>query len=61
MTILRELRADSGLTALPVLMLTARGQEKDRALAVELGATRFMTKPFSNIELRDVVNTIAGR
>ena len=59
--ILRELRADSGLTALPVLMLTARGQEKDRALAVELGATRFMTKPFSNIELRDVVNTIAGR
>ncbi len=59
--ILRELRADSGLTTLPVLMLTARGQEKDRALAVELGATRFMTKPFSNIELRDVVNTIAGR
>ena len=59
--ILRELRADQGLAKLPVLMLTARGQEKDRALAKELGATRFMTKPFSNIELRDAVNLIAGR
>ncbi len=49
--ILRELRADPDLAALPVLMLTARGQKKDRALADELGATRFMTKPFSNAEL----------
>lgn len=59
--ILRELRADAALTDLPVLMLTARGQEKDRAMAAELGATLFMTKPFSNIELRDAVNDIAGR
>ncbi len=58
--ILRELRADAALAALPVLMLTARGQEKDRALAEELGATRFMTKPFSNADLRKAVNHIAG-
>ncbi len=59
--ILRALRADNQFGTLPVLMLTARGQEKDRALAKELGATRFMTKPFSNIELRDAVNAIAER
>ncbi len=58
--ILRDLRADASLAGLPVLMLTARGQEKDRALAEELGVTRFMTKPFANDELRAAVNRIAG-
>ncbi len=57
--VLRDLRADPALADLPVLMLTARGQEKDRALARELGVTRFMTKPFSNTELRDALNAIA--
>lgn len=58
--ILEELRAAPGLQALPVLMLTARGQEKDRVLAERLGATRFMTKPFSNTELLQAVREIAG-
>ncbi len=57
--VLKDLRADSDLTGLPVLMLTARGQEKDRALAEKLGATRFMTKPFSNADLLEVVREIA--
>ena len=35
----------------PVLMLTARGQAKDRELAERLGVTQFMTKPFSNAEV----------
>jgi DNA-binding response OmpR family regulator len=34
-----------------VMMLTARGQTKDRNLAERLGATRFMTKPFSNADM----------
>ncbi|SEM51907.1 Response regulator receiver domain-containing protein [Loktanella fryxellensis] len=46
--ILRDLRADAATADLPVLMLTARGQAKDRALAADLGADAFMTKPFSN-------------
>ena len=46
--ILRDLRADTALGATPVMMLTARGQDKDRALAASLGATKFMAKPFSN-------------
>ena len=57
--VLRELRADRQLAGLPVLMLTARGQEKDRVEAQKLGATKFMTKPFANAELLDAVREIA--
>ncbi len=58
--ILQDLRADPAFAALPVLMLTARGQKKDRDLADRLGATRFMTKPFSNAEMLKALREIAG-
>ncbi len=58
--ILRDLRADPDFAALPVLILTARGQKKDRDLAASLGATRFMTKPFSNAEMLAALNEITG-
>lgn len=58
--ILEDLRADPRFAALPVLMLTARGQKKDRDLADRLGATRFMTKPFSNAEMLKALREIAG-
>ena len=56
--ILRDLRADPVGQAIPVMMLTARGQEKDRDLALRLGANHFMTKPFSNAEVRDHVRNL---
>lgn len=59
--ILQELRGDPATAALPVLMLTARGQARDRALANELGATRFMTKPFANAEVLSALRELAGR
>lgn len=46
--VLAGLRADPATAGLPVLMLTARGQARDRAAALAAGATRFMTKPFAN-------------
>ena len=49
--VLQDLRSGEGTAALPVLMLTARGQTKDREMAERLGASRFMTKPFSNKEV----------
>ena len=58
--ILRDLRADPDLGALPVMMLTAKGQARDRELAEQLGATRFMTKPFSNAEVIETVRTLVG-
>ena len=56
--VLRDLRAHQPSQAIPVMMLTARGQEKDRALAMRLGANHFMTKPFSNAEVRDQVRAL---
>lgn len=58
--ILQELRADAGTAALPVLMLTARGQKKDREMAERYGASRYMTKPFSNAEVLEVLRELAG-
>lgn len=57
--ILRDLRSDSATADVPVMMLTARGQAKDRDMAIRLGATRFMTKPFSNADFLESVRALA--
>ena len=49
--ILTELRSEDQFATLPILMLTARGQMRDRAQAEAAGVSRFMTKPFSNTEV----------
>ncbi len=61
MDILRELRAIDGLHELPVLMLTARGQSRDRDMAEKAGVSRFMTKPFSNVEVLSAVRDLLAR
>ena len=58
--ILRGLREDEETAELPVLMLTARGQTKDREMAEKIGANRFMTKPFSNAEVLEAVHALVG-
>lgn len=59
--ILQELRGEATTADLPVLMLTARGQKKDRELADRLGVTRFMTKPFANADVLEAVRDLAGK
>ena len=56
--ILTDLRGRPETERLPVLMLTARGQSKDRELAERLGASRFMTKPFSNAEVLEALREL---
>ena len=58
--ILAALRADAATAALPVLMLTAKGQGRDRAEAERIGASRFMSKPFSNSDILAAVRELAG-
>ncbi|SDD10844.1 response regulator transcription factor [Ruegeria marina] len=58
MDILRELRDREDTQTLPVLMLTARGQSRDRDMAEKAGVSRFMTKPFSNIEVLTAVRDL---
>ena len=54
----RRLRADSDV---PILMLTARGEEMDRVLGLELGADDYLTKPFSMRELTARVRALLRR
>lgn len=56
--ILKELKNDPDLMATPVLVLTAKGQNQDRATAQQLGADAFITKPFSNREVLECVQRL---
>lgn len=55
MQILEELRNKPEFVNLPVLMLTAKGQKKDRVAAEQAGVSLFMTKPFSN---KDIIRSV---
>jgi len=57
--ILKELRQGAARADLPVLMLTARGQTKDRELAHSYGVSCYMTKPFSNAQMLQTVRDLA--
>ena len=56
--VLRQIRQTSST---PVLMLTARGQETDRVVGLELGADDYLTKPFSMRELIARVRALLRR
>jgi DNA-binding response OmpR family regulator len=57
--VLQRLRADGN--ALPVIMLTARGQEIDKVLGLKLGADDYVTKPFGFMELLARVEALLRR
>jgi len=61
MEVCREIRADAELRRLPILMLTARGEELDRVVGFELGADDYVTKPFSPRELTLRVQAVLRR
>ncbi len=54
--LLRELRRNKAYQALPVIVLTASGDDGDRVEARAAGATAFLTKPVSTTELLQTVN-----
>jgi two-component system response regulator RegX3 len=54
----RALRADSGV---PIIMLTARGEETDRVVGLELGADDYIVKPFSAREVAARIRAVLRR
>ena len=56
-----ELRRDQRTRGLPVIMLTARGDESDRIVGLELGADDYVVKPFSPKELVARVRAVMRR
>ena len=55
----KQLRAQRG--SIPIIMLTARGQELDKVVGLELGADDYVTKPFSIRELLARVKAVLRR
>jgi len=59
--ICRQIRAMPETRALPVIMLTARGEEEDRVRGLDTGADDYVTKPFSVSELMARIRAILRR
>jgi DNA-binding response OmpR family regulator len=57
----QAMRADPALGTIPIIILTARGEESDRVSGLELGADDYVTKPFSPKELNARVTALLRR
>jgi two-component system alkaline phosphatase synthesis response regulator PhoP len=57
----RAIRADANVAAIPIIMLTAKAEESDRIIGLELGADDYITKPFSPNEVVARVRALLRR
>src|SRR3989338_5881339 len=57
----KQLRADAATRDMPIIMLTARGEERDKVLGLESGADDYITKPFSPRELMARIRAVLRR
>jgi two-component system phosphate regulon response regulator PhoB len=57
----RRLRADQRTRNIPIIMLTARSDERDKVMGLESGADDYMTKPFSPRELMARIRAVLRR
>lgn len=57
----RRLKSDSRTASLPIIMLTARGEEEDKVRGLDVGADDYVTKPFSPKELAARIRAVLRR
>jgi two-component system phosphate regulon response regulator PhoB len=57
----RRLRADARTRCVPIIMLTAKGEERDKVAGLESGADDYVTKPFSPRELQARIQAVLRR
>lgn len=57
----RRLRSEERTRTIPIIMLTARGEEQDKVLGLEIGADDYITKPFSPRELVARIKAVLRR
>ena len=57
----KEIRKDTEISTMPIIMITAKGEELDRILGLELGADDYVTKPFSVRELMARIKAVLRR
>ncbi len=56
----QTVREDSSISSIKIILLTAKGQEVDRKYGLELGAQRYMTKPFDPDEILEAAKAALG-
>jgi DNA-binding response OmpR family regulator len=56
----RKLRLEADFSVTPILLLTARGQDIDKKMGLEAGASEYITKPFSPRQLLQTVQSKLG-
>ena len=61
LTLCRDLRARTPTATIPVMMLTARGEDADRIVGIEMGADDYLVKPFNPRELLARIKSILRR
>ncbi len=57
----KEIRKDNNIATTPIIMITAKGEELDKVLGLELGADDYITKPFSVREMIARVKAVLRR
>src|SRR6056297_2152046 len=61
LTFCKKIRNHDKYSGIPIIMLTAKGEEVDKILGLEMGADDYMTKPFSPRELTARIKAILRR
>lgn len=56
----RQLKSDPATESIPVMMLTAKGQDLDRQAGLDVGADRYVTKPFDPDEVLEMAAEMLG-
>lgn len=59
-TVCRMLKFSETTKGIPIIMLTARGQDQDKALGKGVGADHYMTKPFEGSDLAKLIKQVLG-
>jgi len=57
----RMLKFDENFSTIPIIMLTAKVQEKDKQIGLEMGADDYVTKPFDTAALLGKIKAVLGK
>lgn len=54
--VIKRLKGDSNLSAIPIIVISARAGEKGKQMALDAGAREFISKPFKVRQIKDIID-----